>query len=201
MLDISRLPRPDEYMVQQQSIMSREVSDVPGDMKTVSYYVQAPTNMGISDKLNLVTTTVDNGGMVGGLVRQQLDRGVLAVAEEQGQSQQLMRTGELIAPEVISLEYSYYDGMQWATSWDSSTQGLPLLVEISLAMQSKTGERQGIVAPGTSLSMMPYDQRAQYGVEVYSLTVAIPGALTQVLPAQPTDGQESGDNGMSSVGL
>jgi hypothetical protein len=196
-LDVSRLPRPDEYLAQQASIASGILSDVPGDIKSVTYFVQLPTNMGVGDALNDVTSTPEASGMVGGLVRRQLDRAVISNAEEQGQTDQLLRTGDLIAPEVLALEFAYFDGIEWLTDWDSSTQGLPWLVEISLAMQSKSGEKQGIVAPGISLSTMPYEEQTLYGIQVYTLTVAIPGAQLQATSAESADMA----SGMESVGL
>jgi hypothetical protein len=196
-IDVSRLPRPDEYIVQQQSIMSGHLTDMPGDIKSVAYWVQVPTNSGVADAMNTVTSTPENGGMVGGLVRRAIDRAVMTNAEETGQTDQLMRTGELIAPEVLSLEFSYFDGTQWLTTWDSSAQGLPLLIDISLAMQSKTGEKHGIVPPGLSISTMPFEEQAAYGIEVYTLTVSIPGAQLQTTSAQSADTAA----GMSSVGL
>lgn len=197
-LDVSRLPRPDEYIAQQQSIASGQLTDVPGDIKSVAYFVQIPTNTGVSDTMSEVTSTPDNGGMVGGLVRREIDRAVMSNAEELGQSDQLMRTGDLVAPEVISLEFSYFDGTQWLTDWDSSAQGLPLLIEISLAMQSKSGEkRAGIVTPGISISTMPYEEQAAYGIEVYTLTVAIPGAQMQATTASSADAAA----GMGAMGL
>ena len=196
-IDVSRLPRPDEYIAQQTSLMSGVLTDVPGDIKSVTYYVQAPTNMGVSDRMNEVTTTTDGSGLVGGLVRRQIDRAVLSNAEELGQTDQLLRTGDLIAPEVVSLEFAYFDGIEWLTDWDSSTQGQPWLIEISLAMQSKTGERQGVVSPGVSLSVMPAEELSQYGIEIYTLTVAIPGA--QMQSASP--GSADAAAGLESVGL
>lgn len=196
-VDISRLPRPDEYIAQQTSIMSGRLADVPGDIKSVSYFVQLPTNMGITDSLNDVTSTPAGSGMVGGLVRRQLDRAVISNAQEMGQADQLGRTGELIAPEVLSLGFAYYDGIEWLAAWDSSTQGVPWLVEVSVAMQSKSGERNGLVSPGISLTTMPYDEQKRYGIEVYRLTVAIPGAQLQATTPQSADTAA----GMESVGL
>ncbi len=197
-VDVSRLPRPDEYMVQQASIMSGQLTDVPGDIKSVTYFVQVPSTMGVADRMNEVTTTPDNAGMAGGLVRRQIDRAVVSTAEEMGQADQVLRTGEVIAPEVLSLEFSFFDGTQWLTDWDSSSQGQPLLVEISLAMQSKSGERTaGLIQPGISLSTMPYEERAMYGIEVYTLTVTIPGAQTQATTATTTDAAA----GMEAAGL
>lgn len=196
-VDVSRLPRPDEYIAQQASIMSGNLSDVPGDIKSVAYFVQLPTNIGVADAMDGVTSTPSGTGMLGGLVRRQIDRAVMTNAEEMGQSEQLGRTGELIAPEVVSLEFSYYDGIEWLTQWDSSAQGLPWLVEISLAMQSKSGEKNGIVSPGVSLTTMPYDEQKLYGIEIYRLTVAIPGAQLQATTPQSANAAA----GMESVGL
>jgi hypothetical protein len=196
-LDVSRLPRPDEYIAQQASIASGQLTDVPGDIKSVSYYVQVPSSTGVSDVLDSVTSAPNSAGMVGGLVRRQLDRAIISTAEELGQTDQLMRTGDLIAPEVVSLEFAYFDGVQWLTSWDSSSQGMPWLVEISLAMQSKSGEQQGLIEPGISLSTMPYEEQSLYGIQVYTLTVAIPGAQLQAQSAQSADMAA----GMEAVGL
>ena len=68
-------------------------------------------------------------------------------------------------------------------------------------MQTKTGEKNGTVPPGISLTTMPYEQRAQYGIEVYNLMVTIPGSQLQST-GTATDSTGTGtDSGMSSVGL
>jgi hypothetical protein len=135
--------------------------------------------------------------MASGLVRRQLDRGVTAYAEEIGDTSRLMRTGDLIAPEVISIEFSYFDGTQWLLEWDSSTQSLPWLIQISLAMQSATGSEKSWMAPGTPISTMTYEDRTAYGVKIYTLVVAIPGAQLRAADAM-TEDQAAG---MDSMGL
>lgn len=199
-IDISRIPRIDEYTAQQNGMLTGTLNDLPGDIKSVSYYVQAPSTVGVTDAMNQVSTTQTATG-VGGLVRRALDRAVLDNAESMGQTDQLNRTGELVAPEVLALEFSYFDGAQWTTTWDSSTQGLPWLVDISLAMQSKTGEKNGTVPPGISLTTMTYDERAKYGIEIYTLTVTIPGAQLQSTGATTGGAGAGTDSGMSSMGL
>ncbi len=200
-IDISRIPRLDEYNAQQNALLNGTLSDLPGDIKSVSYFVQTPSTVGVSDSMNQVTSTQTNAVGVAGLVRRALDRAVLDNAESMGQTDQLNRTGELVAPEVLALEFSYYDGAQWTTTWDSSTQGLPWLVDISLAMQSKTGEKNGTVPPGISLSTMPYEERAKYGIEIYNLTVTIPGAQLQSTSTATGAAGAATDSGMSSLGL
>lgn len=200
-IDISRIPRIDEYNAQQNTLLNGTLSDLPGDIKSVSYFVQLPTTMGVTDSMNEVSTTQTSTGGVAGLVRRALDRAVMDNAEEMGQSDQLNRTGELVAPEVLALEFSYFDGTQWLTTWDSSTQGLPWLVDINLAMQSKSGEKNGAVPPGISLTTMTYDERQRYGIEIYNLTVTIPGAQLQSTGNADASGGTGTDSGMSSVGL
>lgn len=203
-IDVSRIPRLDEYNSQQNSLLTGTLSDLPGDIKSVTYYVQQPTTVGVTDSMNQVSSTQTSTNGAAGLVRRALDRAVMDNAEATGQSNQLTRTGELVAPEVLALEFSYYDGTQWTTTWDSSTQGLPWLVDISLAMQSKSGEKNGAIPPGISLSTMPYEERTRYGIEIYNLMVTIPGAQLQSTSSTATDSSGTGasaDSGLSSVGL
>lgn len=197
-LDVSRLPRPDEYFPPQGSMISPTLTDVPGDIKNVSYFVQSPNAMGVQDSLDAFNdATAVTSGMRSGLVRRQLDRAILAYAEEMADSTRLMRTGELIAPEVVSLEFAYFDGVQWTYTWDSSTQSLPWLIQVSLGIQSASGEAKAELEAGVSLSALTYDQQIAYGIQVYELIVAIPGANLKAAAAESADA----DSGMSSMGL
>lgn len=197
-VDVSRIPRPDEYVVQQATLIDSFLTDVPGDMKTVTYYVQQPTNMGIKDSLAQFAAPTDpTTAYSAGLVRRQLDRAVTAYAEEMGDTQRLQLTGDLLAPEVVALEFAYFDGVDWLYEWDSSTQSLPWLVEITLAMQSASASEKAQLAPGVSISMMPLADRQAYGVEIYQLVVAIPGAQLHAADVASADQAA----GMESMGL
>ena len=196
-LDVSRLPRADEYIPPMGSAMSPTLTDVPGDIKNVTYFVQSPNTMGVQDSMDVFNDSMTVASGSSGLVRRQLDRAILAYANEVGDPSRLNRTGELIAPEVVSLEFSFYDGTQWTMSWDSSTQKLPWLVQITLGLQSATGEAKAAMDAGVSLSMLTYEQRQAYGVEVYELMVAIPGAQLQATDAE----SENTAAGMSAMGV
>ena len=201
-VDVSRIPRSDEYTMPSASLMDHFIADVPGDMKTVTYYVQALTNMGIEDSLSQFATPESlanspSNGQSGGLIRRQLDRAVTAYAEEMGDTQRLSRTGDLLAPEVVALEFAYYDGVDWLTEWDSSTQSLPWLVEITLGMQSARGSEASPFSPGVSLNQLSYEDRQSYGIELYQLVVAIPGA--QLRPVDAASADQAA--GMEAMGL
>lgn len=201
MIDVSRLPRPDQYYTQQTSTLDTQMPDVPSDIKSVLYYVQASGNSsGIQDPLQngsltgipVEANSADAIKAGGGLVRRQLDRAVTQWANEQGQSDRLMRTGELLAPEVVSLEFNYYDGTQWLTQWDSSQQNLPMVVKIQVGMQDPRIAKTQPLSAGTPVSSMAPDQLQTYGIRVYELSVAIPGAQLM---------EPATDSGMESMGV
>lgn len=197
-LDVSRLPRADEYIPPMSSAVSPTLTDVPGDIKTVTYFVQSPSVIGVEDTLNAFNdVTSMSTSMTSGLVRRQLDRAIIAYAEELGDTTRLSRTGDLIAPEVVSLEFAYFDGTEWLYEWDSSTQALPWLVQITLGIQSATGEAKAEMEAGISLSALTYEQREAYGIQAYELVVAIPGAQLKAADAASAEV----DSGMSSMGL
>lgn len=205
-IDISRLPRPDEYYPQQGNVLTGSLGDMPSDIKTIGYYVQAPRSDGIQDPLAALTaqgaadalavTTLPNGG----LVRRSVDRAVTQYAYNYGQSDRLMKTGELVAPEVVAIEFSYFDGTTWLTQWDSSQLGLPKVVRISLALQKDSFARTKPVEPGVAISSLTSDMMQEHGIQIYSINTIIPGAALLVAP-QGTTTQSSAASGMGSVGL
>jgi len=206
-IDVSRMPRPDEYAMRPGDLSIGTLGDMPSDIKTVSYYVQSPRNDGILDPLSRLTSetsTSTSGASVstnGGLVRRSLDRAVTQYAYQIGNTTQLLRTGELIAPEVLGIEFSYFSSANgWQTQWDSSTLGLPNVVKVTIAMQSEAMARSNPITPGLSLSSITSAMAQEYGIQFYSTNVIIPGAGLLSAPS-PQSGTESSSNGMSSLGL
>ncbi|PAY15434.1 prepilin-type cleavage/methylation domain-containing protein [Rhodopirellula sp. SM50] len=131
-VDTSRLPRLEEYAVLM-DVDPGNLADLPSDLKTVTYYVQAADSIGIEDplaKLDATTSTT-----AGGLVRRVLDRSATTFASTSGNLAALGQTGELLAPEVTGIEFSYWDGVTWQIEWNSDELGeLPLAVKIQMVM-------------------------------------------------------------------
>lgn len=148
-IDVSRLPRLEQY--QKMGGGGGAITDVPSDLKTVAYFVRgdgaAPASNGFAPAGTL--TSLDNTRP--GLFRRELDRAVTQYAMDRGQADQLNQQGELIAPEVVGLEFRYFDGTQWLNQWDSQqASGLPFAVEIVVAIQPGTrwdGVSQGSAPP------------------------------------------------------
>ena len=205
-IDVSRLPRPDEYYPKMGNTSTGTLGDMPSDVKTVGYYVQSPRSDGVQDSLGQLSqeaASLKSGPVAspnGGLVRRSVDRAVTQYAYEIAQSSQLLRTGELIAPEVLALEFQYFDGATWQTQWDGSQQGLPHVVKITIAMQRDSLAKSKPLDPGIAISSITTSMRQEYGIEVYSTNTIIPGAQLLVAP-QGTTASGSTNNGMSSVGL
>ncbi|GAB5402280.1 MAG: prepilin-type N-terminal cleavage/methylation domain-containing protein [Aureliella sp.] len=196
MVDVSRVPRTDQYEMQA-APMNGTLVDIPGDLKSVTYYVQAATNQGVQDSMSSFTLKDQTEAFSSGLIRRALDRRVADYAEEMGDLDRLQRTGTVVAPEVVSVEFSYFDGVEWVYEWDSEQQGLPWLVQILLAMQSASGAETAELEPGVPISQMSLTDRQMYNIDVYELTVAIPGAQLQATDSGSADAAA----GLDAMGL
>ena len=169
-VDISRLPRVEEY----QRVMSLEenyaLTDIPSDVKTITYYVQSLNTLD-PDGADVLE---DDVTMVSGLVRRRMDRAVATFAAENGNVDDLLNLGDVIAPEVVEIEFQYWDGLQWLLEWDSEiNEGLPVAVEIRLYLRS-TRSNQSTSLLSTFTFENPDEMDPQQGVSVYRLVVRLP---------------------------
>ncbi|MFN9374734.1 MAG: prepilin-type N-terminal cleavage/methylation domain-containing protein, partial [Planctomycetaceae bacterium] len=66
-----------------------------------------------------------------GLARLEGDRLQQELARQNGDTQTQMAGLQMLAPEVTSLTFAYFDGYQWRSDWDSQALGgLPMAVEV-----------------------------------------------------------------------
>jgi hypothetical protein len=148
---------------------------VHGDMKVITYFVLGegtssilPTSAG-SGQL-----TPEGKVMTSGLARLEGDRTEIGYAMEMSSTSSL--SARIIAPEVQSIAFRYFDGSNWLTSWSAATtQVLPTAVEIV------------ITVGGTS---DPYAARTQAGLEqpprTYRHVVAITTSASPQLISEQT---------------
>ena len=192
-VDVSRLPRIDQYE-QFLDPNSQVLPDRVSDVKTIAYYVP-----------------VGADGRGTGLVRREMDRAASRYAADQGGSEPQLHE-ELIAPEVTAVEFSYYDGSEWLTEWDSSvSKGLPIAVGITLSFAPLPGSAAAASMPAsTSLSPSSPGLSATTGISqpgypVYRLLVHIPsGKGASEEPAaettESTDPASTSTSGSSTSG-
>ena len=126
--DISRLPRLDQY----RSFGAgggEAINATPSDIKSISYFFSN------SPASNEVLVPLDASIAQGGLYRRELDRAVAAFAELDGLNTSPDSASRLLAPEVASIRFRYFDGVDWWTEWDFDEQGgLPTAIEIRLTI-------------------------------------------------------------------
>lgn len=162
-IDMSRIPRYEEYALMEE-FSDPTLSGGISDVKTVNYYLvesgqlssMSTNSVGISSEL----------AANGGLVRSVIPRATSRFAMEAGDFGLAEQAAELIAPEVISIEFSYFDGTEWTTEWDTELiGGIPMAVAITIIIQDPTTFVEGTV------------QEQQLTQEnVYRTVVHLPGA-------------------------
>lgn len=140
-VDVSRLPRPDQYVA---SLAASEDGPVviPSEVKTVAYFLY--TSESARDS-NVLTETSAPAGMTSwsmasgprGLVRRDQSRILTEWAAENGGLDTLRRSSQLLAEEVTHLEFRYFDGTEWLDEWDTEKEGgLPVAVQIEIWVAS-----------------------------------------------------------------
>jgi hypothetical protein len=108
-----------------------------------------------------------------GLVRRELDRAVTQWALSTSNATGLESTGEVIAPEVTSIEFLYCDGLEWRTEWDTEAEGkLPLAIQVILAIgpSDAVGADLGTVGAGGM------QRSSTDNVTLYRMIVHLPAA-------------------------
>lgn len=183
-IDISRIPRIDEYDPQYTSFRSREIGDIPSDIKTVTYFLMQP---GVS---SLGHGTVGDAGITEtqfGLVRRELDRAVTQYALNNGDSTGLDASAEILAPEVSILQFRYFDGYEWIEEWDSEAMGgLPMAVDVIIAIRDHD-MTQALLADG-AIEVPVADTSNPVG-QVFRRLIRIPTAK----PYEPEEEIDSTD--------
>jgi hypothetical protein len=175
-VDVSRLPRLD----QMQALLSPDPSTTAtltqsamSDVKTVLYFLANSASGG---------STLSASGS--GLYRREMDRAAASYSSSQGQLLEDQGSQEAMAPEVVDLEFQYYDGNEWVSEWDSTeNNGLPLAVEISLTITKPQHAAAGLGWPsggGSSSSDANNDTRT------YTMLVNIPVAQATTVNSSGT---------------
>lgn len=192
-VDVSRLPRLDEFQQLVAVGPDGRTVDHISDVKTISYYIH-PT--------------------YGGLVRRVRSRAAEQYAQQMGVLDDAGDEAFVIAPEVVDLTYRFFDGTSWYYDWDSDARGgLPMAVEITLAFAPppddddlQNGGYGGPLAMpasgyGGGAGPTPMRNYSLDELRVYRLVVHLPASEPTTLEGATTttDDTES-DSGSSSSG-
>jgi hypothetical protein len=93
-----------------------------------------------------------------GLARLEGDRMAIDHADLVMDIETLAASAQVIAPEIVNLQFRYFNGLEWVDSWDStSMDALPLAIEVTIGFQEppdkddKLADLTGIVRIGETV--------------------------------------------------
>lgn len=163
LLDVSRLPRLDEYNPLVANLESAVQS--PSDVKSIAYFVSLTEGKAATE------VEFSNMRAPGGLFRRAIDR---AVAQFNGQTGMMSASDEysrLVASEVAEIRFQYFDGEEWTSQWDSEEEGgFPPAIEVTIVIDpQRTVAGQNYVYGG-------FDSQ---NMETYRTVVHLPAAEVQ----------------------
>ena len=163
LIDVSRLPRLDEYNPLVANLESSAQS--PSDVKSVAYFVS------LSETQDNSQVQFANKVAPGGLYRRAIDR---AVANYSGDTSLLQSADDycrLVASEIAQIQFRYFDGEDWQLQWDSvENGGFPTAIEVTIVI-----DPQRSVA-GQNYSYAGFDNQ---NMESQTFVVHLPAAEVQ----------------------
>ncbi len=103
---------------------------VGSDMQSIAYFLAGSSSMMAQQLSSSLTSPL---GQSTGLARLQGDRMAMQAADESGDLTSMAAGAKLLAPEVASVQFEYFDGVSWTTSWDSGTSNsIPNAIRITI---------------------------------------------------------------------
>jgi hypothetical protein len=192
-VDVSHLPRVDQYERVFLATPDSPVADIPSDVKTVAYFLREDVSGEMTPSTGGLVSTPPPATGSGGLIRREMDRAVTAWAAQSGDLDTESGDGQLLAPEVNYLEFRYFDGWQWQTEWDSEELGgLPVAVEITIGIDPGFG----LDSAATDVAALRELSMADMSEFMYRLVVRLPTAQPLPLEEETLDSE-----GLEAVGI
>jgi len=178
MLHISRPARGLSYVTaaDANSIVTRT-----SDLLSVSYFLAAEggSTLGAavaSLALSNSTDTTDSSGVVG-LARLEGDRMALDYADTQSDIDGMAQASQILAPEVVYLQFRYFDGIDWLDAWDSQTEGrLPRAIEVTMGLRPvpELTSSARVTSEETSTTGNSDEESIQYVQQIIALPLSEP---------------------------
>lgn len=239
-IDVSRIPRYEEYDLLSQYGGGIGLSTL-SDTKTVTYFLAngsgttglysgsaMTSGMGMGTSMGTGYGGMSAGsgysgigGNVMGLARSVLNRAASRYAQSTADIGLLDQQTELLAPEVMAVEFAYFDGLQWYAEWDTEIMGgIPMAVEITLLIRPTNdtdllpASGYGMAGQGLSSRMQPGSGNAGYNSSnmtsanestltyenIYRLVVHLPAAELLVEETDTTTTEDTTTSSSTSGG-
>ena len=143
------------------------------DLLSISYFLANAGSEGLAGIVgDRLRDTANQGNGIQGLARLEGDRLSMSNADETGDLEQLAEQSQLLAPEIGSLQFQYFDGTDWLEVWDSIEYGtVPQAVKVTI------GFRNDEIEGGLNI----INAKINGYENAYSMVIALPLALPAVL--------------------
>ena len=145
------------YRTRRDSSGVENYSLVESDLKSVAWFEAGadgtfPQKLGSEFKSQL-----DSDDDLVGLVRMSADKLSLDSSETSVDTAALTAQAELLAPEIESVTFEYFDGYEWLTEWDSSSyEALPTAIGITIMFKQPDYPEGSFLARSASASTDSY---------------------------------------------
>ncbi len=173
---ISRPPRDAVYQSLQTAADMRAQTS---DLQSVTWFLADGSAGGLEGAVAEINSpdqvSADASSRIRGLARLSGDEMAVMFADIESDIEMMASNAELLAPEVVSLQFRYFDGLDWYDSWDSVTNGrLPNAVEITVGMRDVISENERRARQATRASEGPGDDIVELKRHVVNLPLAPP---------------------------
>lgn len=161
------------------------------DLKTVHYFIRPRAAI---ETGSASVTSLDPAAQaqIGGLVRQEIPRVMRNFAEKNGGSTVLDSNQVVLAPEVVHIEFHFFDGSQVVDTWDMKEQQnkLPSAVEVCIWMRSPNDTSEPV---NSSYDMATLSSTTREYRQVVNLPMAQLAGAAQSGSSSTTDSASTTD--------
>ncbi|KAA0134502.1 prepilin-type N-terminal cleavage/methylation domain-containing protein [Gimesia chilikensis] len=153
--------------------------NVRSDLLSVSYFLAVAGAGGLQGAAGDQFRNTSGGGEdVQGVARLEGDRLSMSMADQAADLEQMASQSELLAPEISSLQFQYFDGTDWLELWDSTEYGtVPQAIRVTIGFRSDLQQ--------TSLESV--NEKINGYNNTYSMVIALPLARPAVLQTTEQD--------------
>ncbi|QDT93520.1 prepilin-type N-terminal cleavage/methylation domain-containing protein [Gimesia algae] len=154
-------------------------STMQSDLLSVSYFLAIAGADGlqgaVGDRYRNTATTSQS---TQGLARLEGDRLAMSMADNSADIEVLAQQSQLLAAEISSLQFQYFDGTDWLEIWDSIEYGtVPQAIKVTIGFQNEKIEGLEII---TNDKINGYENK-------FSMVIALPLALPSTLQTTTQD--------------
>lgn len=131
------------------------------DLQSVAYFLAGSSSSLAQQFSGALTSAAMTrpGQQLGGLARVQADRMAMQAASDSGDMSSMSGNVKLLAPEVSSIQFEFFDGVSWTSTWDSATStSLPNAVRVTIDFHPPDTSRTGWFSRSTSQSTNRFQQ-------------------------------------------